>query len=98
MIDVGGGGFEWCEAKDKRRKLRSERLRKKLYRKLATCTRQCRCGIAGLTLQKPRWHVEVLVRKGRNKKKDAREGLEWRGTGNGGFAGRGMRHYVRGGI
>lgn len=36
------------------------------------------------------------MRKGRNKKKDARGGLEWRGTGNGGFAGRGMRHYVRG--
>jgi hypothetical protein len=42
------------------------RLRK-LYRKLASCTRQCRCGIAGLTPQKPRWHVEVLTRKRRKK-------------------------------
>lgn len=92
------GGSNGEKLKIKRRKLRGERLRKKLYRKLATCTRQCRCGIAGLTPQKPRWHVEVLVRKRRRKRKDAREVLEWRGTGNGGFAGRGMRHYVRGGV
>jgi hypothetical protein len=69
------------ELKIKRRKLRGERLRK-LYRKLATCTRQCRCGIAGLTPHKPRWHVEVLVRKGK-RKKEKTQGRSFNGEGLG---------------